>query len=549
MVPASATATVETLPLPPIRAGYVFHNWNTRANGSGAVFCETTVITANTTVYAQWLDDISPAIIAITSSHTYTGTAQEAEFTVTHNGNELIEGADFTIAYIDNVNAGEDTALITITGVAENGYGGTATASFTITKKPITASGAPLSKVYDGTASAPPGEVTFTGLAESDTLVVDIDYEITHAGFIGSAITTAGTNKTYLYVIGMLDTLTANNYHLSSGSLTGSGGVIYKADPEVTWPTGLTAAYGQALSNIVLPDNGTSDPAGLFAWVTPTALVGDAGTQSHNMTFTPTDTTNYNTMTQDVNLMVRLVEMVQIDGGTFRMGSPSTETGHNNIENYRTENDGYVTVSGYWMGKYQVTQAQYRAVMGNNPSWFRAGGLGASLVTGLNTDPFPVETVSWYDAIVFCNRLSILEGLSPAYRIPGYGNSDDPEFWIASNGGTIPVSNNATWNAVQIVPGSTGYRLPTEAQWEYACRAGTTTAYNTGSNTINTSQANYNSFLNRTSAVGSYTPNAFGLYDIHGNVWEWCWDWYNASYTTTQEEMWTLWARPLALTA
>ena len=162
--------------------------------------------------------------------------------------------------------------------------------------------------------------------------------------------------------------------------------------------------------------------------------------------------------------------------------------------------------------------------MGNNPSWF----------TGDNR---PVETVNWYHAIAFCNRLSILEGLSPAYRI---GGSTDPEEWIATNAGSIPTTNNATWNAVEIVAGSTGYRLPTEAQWEYACRAGTTTGFNWGTNQITSDQANfyaidwlYNDspagiFRNETTDVGTFAANAFGLYDKHGNVWEWCWHWYGS---------------------
>jgi formylglycine-generating enzyme required for sulfatase activity len=200
------------------------------------------------------------------------------------------------------------------------------------------------------------------------------------------------------------------------------------------------------------------------------------------------------------------------------------------------------------MGIYPVTQAQYEAVMGTNPN---TGNL-----IGVNR---PVINVNWYHAIVFCNRLSISEGLTPAYRIPGYGNSTDPEFWISSNFGNIPTSSNATWNAVEIVPGSTGYRLPTEAQWEYACRGdypnkATETAtkpFGIGNGTSITgdianfwSSSPYDALrvpaghytdssetpLNRTSDVGDYAANNYGLYDMHGNVYEWCWDW-SGSYT------------------
>jgi formylglycine-generating enzyme required for sulfatase activity len=146
---------------------------------------------------------------------------------------------------------------------------------------------------------------------------------------------------------------------------------------------------------------------------------------------------------------------------------------------------------GFYLGKYEVTQAQYEAVMTGNTD-----GLSATPSNFSNNPNRPVEKVSWNDIQVFLTRLK------------------------QSDSTNIPTG----W----------AYVLPTEAQWEYACRAGTTTAYSWG-DSISSSNANYafdgwGSGLQQTSNVGQYSPNAWGFFDMHGNVWEWIADWYSSSY-------------------
>ena len=174
----------------------------------------------------------------------------------------------------------------------------------------------------------------------------------------------------------------------------------------------------------------------------------------------------------DLNL-----DMIWLKPGTFMMGSPVSEAKRDEDE---IQHQVRLT-KGFYLGKYEVTQAQWEGVMGNNPSHFK----GADR---------PVEQVSWNDAVDFCKKLTEME--KKAGRVPD----------------------------------GMSYQLPTEAQWEYACRAGTTTAFSWG-NDINPTRANYYfANIGQTSNVGNYAANLWGFFDMHGNVWEWTADWYDRTY-------------------
>jgi formylglycine-generating enzyme required for sulfatase activity len=173
-----------------------------------------------------------------------------------------------------------------------------------------------------------------------------------------------------------------------------------------------------------------------------------------------------------------VLEMVCIPGGTFMMGLPATESGR-----YDESPQHQVTVPAFFASKYPITQAQWQAVMGNNPSWFQG-------------EKRPVEKVSWDEAVEFCGQLSQQTGKK--------------------------------------------YRLLSEAEWEYACRAGTTAPFHFGE-TITPQLVNYRGdypyanapigiYRKQTTDVGSFPPNAFGLYDMHGNVTEWCSDGWHENY-------------------
>jgi formylglycine-generating enzyme required for sulfatase activity len=337
------------------------------------------------------------------------------------------------------------------------------------------------------------GSATTTKAYTDTTLVPSSTYDYRVKGVYGTSSSAYISKTGYVNIFSAPTNLTATVESETSIKLTWTDNSVgeegFKIDRKVgtegTWVTNYTT-LGSDLTSWT--DEDTS-PGSIFYYRI------SAYFSSYNSTYS--------------NETAAIWTLMAIPIGSFSMGQDGVATPVHTVNITRP----------YYLGKFEVTQKEWQTIMGGVPS--PAYGAG---------DNYPVYYISWYSTLVYCNKRSIAEGLSPCYTIDG---SSNPDIW-----GSIPLSRSAVWDAVICDFNAKGYRLPTEAEWEYAARYNDNRTYPWGNSSPTSSLCNYASNVAASTEVGSYIlgNNALEICDLAGNVSEWTWDWMDTYPSTSQTD-------------